>query len=514
MGTDRGLDPVGRTAVAPYRRWRLAYPLAVSLLGAGLLLAAAPAGARALLAAPGPILVLGVLMLVAALAPRLAGPSHDTGPCPADLEPGAMAQPFGLAVLLGWGVAAGVLVTGVTALLATLAWRLPPRRCLFDAARFALGTAAAGVAWRLLGGPRDASMTELPALAAALTFLIVANALAAAEPALSGASFVHELRRRAGLGTWTSALLLGLAPVIVVIAERRLPLTPLLLLPVAAVYLAARAAVKAEAERELAERERASAEAAAEAMLATVSHELRVPLTVVLGSLDTLTTRDAALAPEQRRELVAMAARQGERLKRLVEQLLEATRLEEAALGPAGDAVVDAVKVAREAERATELSHPGRHVRLDAAKALPVRAAPETLLQVLTNLLDNAAKYSPAGTPIRVQARRQGGQAVIAVIDAGPGVPAAQRERIFDRFTQLESSDGRRGDGAGLGLFIARKLARSVGGDLVLCQARSPARGARFELRLPLADEGPAPVAQREADGDRPPRALTGGPVN
>ncbi len=515
MGTDRRLDPVGRTAVAPYRRWRLAYPLAVSLLGAGLLLAAAPAGARALLAAPGPILVLGVLMLVAALAPRLAGHSHETGPGPADLEPGAMARPFGFAVLLGWGVAAGVLLTGVTALLAALAWRLPPRRCLFDAARFALATAAAGVAWRLLGGPRGASMTELPALAAAaLTFLIVANALAAAEPALRGGSVVHELRRRAGLGTWTSALLLGLAPVIVVIAERRPPLTPLLLLPVAAVHLTARAALKAEAEHELAERERARAEAAAEAMLATVSHELRVPLTVVLGSLDTLTTRDAALEPEQRRELVAMAARQGERLKRLVEQLLEATRLEEAGLGPTGDAVVDAVKVAREAERATELSHPGRHVRLDAAKALPVRAAPETLLQVLTNLLDNAAKYSPAGTPIRVQARRQGGQAVIAVIDAGPGVPAAQRERIFDRFTQLESSDGRRGDGAGLGLFIARKLARSVGGDLVLCQARSPVRGARFELRLPLADEGPAPVAERQADGDRPPRELTSGPVN
>jgi signal transduction histidine kinase len=307
--------------------------------------------------------------------------------------------------------------------------------------------------------------------------------------------------------------LLGLAPVVVVIAERRLPFTPLLLLPVAAVYLAAREALHAERERELAERERARAEAAAEAMLATVSHELRAPLTVVLGSLDTLTTRDDALEPEQRRELVAMAARQGERLKRLVEQLLEAARLEQAELGPARDAVADAVKVAREAGRATELGHPGRQVRLDATRTLLVRATPETLLQVLTNLLDNAAKYSPAGTPIRVQARRQGGQAVIAVIDAGPGVPAGQRERIFERFTQLQSDDGRRGEGAGLGLYIARKLARSLGGDLVLCQARPPARGARFELRLPLADEGPARIAERGADDDRPPRALAGGPV-
>ncbi len=319
-----------------------------------------------------------------------------------------------------------------------------------------------------------------------LAFLIAANALAAAEPGLGGGSPAAELRRRLGLGTWTSALLLGLAPAIVVVAERRLPLTPLLLLPVAAVHLAARATLQAERAHELAERERARAQAAAEAMLATVSHELRAPLTVVLGSLDTLTTRDGALDAEQRRELVAMAARQGERLKRLVEQLLEAARLEQAELGPASVSVIDAVKVAREAERATELGHPGRKVRLDAGRTLPVRAAPETLLQVLTNLLDNAAKYSPAGTPIRLQARRRGGQAVIAVIDAGPGIPPGQRERIFERFTQLESSDGRRGEGAGLGLYIARKLARSLGGDLVLCEPSPSTPGTRFELRTPM----------------------------
>jgi len=538
VGTDRRLEPV-RTTVAPSGRWRLAYPLAVSLAGAGLLLATVPAGVRALLATPGPVAVLGGLALAAALGPSLAAhlPGRRRPPAdqaaqlrgerpsrpdlgaqhrgerlsPAHLEPGAMAQPFGLAVLLGWGMAAGVLVTGVATLLAALAWRLPPRRCLFEAARLALAIAVAGAAWLLLGGPRGASATELPALAAALAFLLVANALAAAEPALRGGSLGEELRRRARLGTWTSALLLGLAPAIVVVAERRLPLAPLLLLPVAAVHLATGAAVRAEREHELAEGERARAQAAAEAMLATVSHELRAPLTVVLGSLETLTTRDGALGPEQRRELVAMAARQGERLKRLVEQLLEAARLEQAELGPPAEAVIDAVKVAREAERATELGHPGRRVRLDAGRALPVRAAPETLLQVLTNLLDNAAKYSPAGTPIRLQARRRGGQAVIAVIDAGPGIPAGQRERIFERFTQLESSDGRRGEGAGLGLYIARKLARFLGGDLVLCEPSTGTPGARFELRLPLADEGPARVSEHEPDGDRSPRALAGG---
>src|SRR6266511_3944709 len=449
-GADRRLEPV-RTAVSPSGRWRLAYPLAVSLAGGGLLLAMVPSGVRALLAAPRPIAVLGALTLVAALVPSLAAHARGARPSPTDLEPGALAQPFGFAILLGWGIAAAVLVA--------------------------------------------------------------ANALAAAEPGLGGGSPAAELRRRLGLGTWTSALLLGLAPAIVVVAERRLPLTPLLLLPVAAVHLAARATLQAERAHELAERERARAQAAAEAMLATVSHELRAPLTVVLGSLDTLTTRDGALDAEQRRELVAMAGRQGERLKRLVEQLLEAARLEQAELGPASVSVIDAVKVARKAERATELGHPGRKVRLDAGRALPVLAAPETLLQVLTNLLDNAAKYSPAGTPIRLQARRRGGQAVIAVIDAGPGIPPGQRERIFERFTQLESSDGRRGEGAGLGLYIARKLARSLGGDLVLCEPSPSTPGTRFELRLPLADERPARVSEHEPDGDRSPRALAGGPV-
>ncbi len=479
MGTDRRLEPVP-TAVAPSGPGRLAYPLAVSLAGAGLLLAVVPAGIRALLEAPRPIAVLGALTLVAALAPNLAAHVNGARPFPTD-EPSAWSQPFAFAVLLGWGIAAGVLVTGATTLLAALAGGRSPRRCLFDAARLVLAMAA--------------------------------NALAAAEPGPRGGSIVEELRRRANLGTWTSALLLGLAPAVVVTAERHLPLTPLLLLPVAAVYLAASAALRAEREHELAERERARAQAAAETMLATVSHELRAPLTVVLGSLDTLATRDAALEPEQRRELVAMAARQGERLKRLVEQLLEAARLEQAELGPAAGDVIDAVKVAREAERATELCHPGRQVRLDAGRALPVRAAPETLLQVLTNLLDNAVKYSPAGTPIGLQGRPLGGQAVIAVIDAGPGVPAAQRDRIFERFTQLESSDGRRGEGAGLGLYIARRLARSLGGDLVLCEASTSTPGARFELRLPLADEGPARIAEPEPDGDRTPRTLAGGPV-
>jgi signal transduction histidine kinase len=302
--------------------------------------------------------------------------------------------------------------------------------------------------------------------------------------------------RRLAIVTLELVALLGLAPVAVIVAERHPTLTPLLLLPVAAVYLAARRAIRAEREHQLAEREQERAKAAAEAMLATVSHELRAPLTVVLGSLDTLARRDGALGADDRRELVAMAARQGKRLKRLVEQLLLAARLEQGALEPDRFAVVDAVAVMREAGTATELCHPGRRVRLESNGTLPVWAAPEALLQVLTNLLDNAAKYSPNGTPIWLEAHRRAGRAVIAVEDGGPGVPAAERERVFERFSQLDAQADQRAGGVGLGLYIARQLAQAQGGDLVLAdslpihepvgQAR---RGARFELRLPLADE-------------------------
>ena len=92
-------------------------------------------------------------------------------------------------------------------------------------------------------------------------------------------------------------------------------------------------------------------------------------------------------------------------------------------------------------------SPPERELVLHAREALPVRAAPEAVLQVLGNLLDNAAKYSPDWSPVRLEVTRYGPQAVLAVEDTGPGVPGADRERIFERFTQLDSGATRRAGG-------------------------------------------------------------------
>jgi signal transduction histidine kinase len=436
------------------------------------------------------------------------------------------ALPFAFAVVLGWGTSAGVLVTAAVTGALVLARGGRLRAGLPDAARLVVAAGAGGALWNALRGPgavATPAAADLPALAAALVAVVLVGAGLASLTATSAvgtpatprrpgtagmpgtphmaatartartpgpASMAHPVaraarRRRGSAGaaagprrTWASGrtgasasaalALMAVAPVAWVVAATDLALTPLLLPPAVALSLVTEALANRRRLDEVVEGERARAQAAAEAILATVSHELRAPIAVVLGSLETLSARDGELAPDERRELVAMASRHGRRLKRLAAQLLLAARLEQAEVEPDGDAVADAVRVVGEAERAMELLHPGRQVRLDAApRALPVRAAPETVLQVLTNLLDNAAKYSPPETPIGVMARRLGSSAVITVSDSGPGVPPEQRERIFERFTQLGSDQDHCG-GVGLGLHIARELARSLGGDLVL----------------------------------------------
>ena len=243
----------------------------------------------------------------------------------------------------------------------------------------------------------------------------------------------------------------------------------------------------AEAEHALVERLRES-DRLKDDLLAAVSHELRTPLAGMLGALATLSAREGQLTDPQRQELIDMAARQGDRLKLQIEQLLLAARLERSGHDPAERPVVDAAALARDAVAAARVAYPARQVVMEAREVLPVRAVPEAVLQVLSGLLDNAAKHAPDKAPIRVEARRVGALAVLAVEDSGPGVPPADRERIFERFTQLDSGATRRAGGVGLGLYIARQLANGQGGELLLADPTPPGQGARFELRLPMAE--------------------------
>jgi signal transduction histidine kinase len=233
-------------------------------------------------------------------------------------------------------------------------------------------------------------------------------------------------------------------------------------------------------------------------VLAVVAHELRRPLTALLGAIATLQQRGPTLSVLQQQELLGMAGRQGEQLQRLLEQLLAAA-LDRGETRAARRSLVDATALTAEAGQAARLAHPDHRIAIEVAEPLLVRVDPLAVSRILGNLLDNAATHTPQGSPIRLSAVRDGPQAVLAVQDHGPGIPPDQRDRVFERYTRGSPPTGSPGIGLGLGLYIARRLARANRGDLHLCDPPD-GQGARFELRLPLAPQAP----------ERPPQDATG----
>jgi two-component system, OmpR family, sensor histidine kinase KdpD len=239
----------------------------------------------------------------------------------------------------------------------------------------------------------------------------------------------------------------------------------------------------------------------AEELLAILAHELRRPLTALLGALATLRQRDHALSVLQQQELLGIAHRQGEQLGRLLDQLLATAGVECGQARLARRSLVDAAVLTEEAGRAARLAHSGHRIAIEVAGPLLVRVDPLAVSRILGNLLDNAATYSPHGAPIRLSASRDGVHAVLAVQDHGPGIAPADRERIFQPYTRLDQPTANPGRGGlGLGLYIARRLARANQGQLQVTDP--PGRlGARLELRLPLAPA--ASGGRRPATGIR-----------
>jgi signal transduction histidine kinase len=224
----------------------------------------------------------------------------------------------------------------------------------------------------------------------------------------------------------------------------------------------------------------------AEELLAILAHELRRPLTALLGALATLQQRDHALSVRQQQELLGIARRQGEQLGRLLDQLLAAADINRGQGRLVRRSLVDAASLAEEAGRAARLAHPTHRISIEVAGPLLVRVDALAVSRILGNLLDNAAAYSPHAVPIRLLARRDGVDAVLAVEDDGPGIPPDQRDRIFQQYTRLGGASTSLGGGLGLGLYIARRLARANRGELLVAEPPGR-RGARLELRLPLA---------------------------
>jgi signal transduction histidine kinase len=420
---------------------------------------------------------------------------------------------YGLVVLAGTAVA--VLVFMLASFVADLSLRKPAYKTLFNAAQCALSLAAGGLIYHVLGGGYQITTATLPALVAGgLAFMAVNHLLVSIVISLDqGLPIVQGLRRddlRLELGS--SAMVLALAPVAVVVAERSLLLLPALILPLGAVYLASKAEVRAKHDQaeaeEAAERQRRLTAQEQEVvrrlqetdrlkadLIATVSHELRSPLTTIVGVFGILRVRRDRVSPEERDELVAMGIHQSERLHGMIEQLLLTARFEQAdgvASLRAARVELDATELVLQAGAEARARHHDRQIAIETNGALPVRVAQDAVVQVLGNLLDNACKYSPDGEPVRLSGSREGAEAVLAVEDAGPGIPEAERQRIFDRFTQLERHLQRRSGGVGLGLYIARQLARSQDGDLLVVDPPG-GHGARFELHLPLLPEVAGP---------------------
>jgi signal transduction histidine kinase len=487
-----------------------AYVLAVSAVGLCLVaLLVLGTGPAAVLQQP-PLfwVLLASLVLIESLPilSRLSGGTQDV----------TTAEAFAFAILLGLGTTAAVVAMALAVLVSELLRRAGPEKLLFNVGQYSLLMAVAGGVYELLGGGRPFAAQDLPAFAAAALVYWVGNlVLVGVVTTLAHRrDFLTDLKDCIRAGAWPYTMVFAMAPIMLVVAEQSMALLPLVLLPLFAVRDALRTAEEAEEHRleaeqaaeearavaadkaRLAEAEHALVERLRESdrlkddLLAAVSHELRTPLAGMLGALATLSARKGQLTDPQRQELVDMAVRQGDRLKLQIEQLLLAARLERSGHEPPERPVVDAAGVARDAVAAARAAWPARQLVLQAREVLPVRAVPEAVLQILGNLLDNAAKHAPDKAPIRVEARRVGALAVVAVQDTGPGVPPAERERIFERFTQLDSGATRLAGGVGLGLYIARQLANAQGGELLLTDTAPPGQGARFELRLPMAELG------------------------
>jgi PAS domain S-box-containing protein len=220
--------------------------------------------------------------------------------------------------------------------------------------------------------------------------------------------------------------------------------------------------------------------------VATVSHELRTPLSAIYGAALTLQRDDVRLEESQRAGLLDVVSSEADRLARIVNDILWASRLDSGQMGVAIQSC-DAAKLARQVVEALR-SHAPEHVKLvvEAADELPpVAADPDKLRQVLTNLVDNGVKYSPDGGSVVVGVATAGNHIRFRIQDEGLGVPQAEQSRIFEKFFRLDPNLTRGVGGTGLGLYICRELVHRMHGRIwVVSDGR---RGSQFFVELPVA---------------------------
>jgi signal transduction histidine kinase len=222
--------------------------------------------------------------------------------------------------------------------------------------------------------------------------------------------------------------------------------------------------------------------------LATVSHELRTPLTSILGALGLLAVGAGGTLPSAALELLQVAKRNGDRLNKLIDDVLDLTKLEgnrmELNLRP-----VELAPLIRDALTANSTYAQRGLVSLvfeDDARSCRVEIDPDRFLQVMANLLSNAIKHSPKGKTVRVLLQQRPNEVQVDVVDEGPGIDPAFKNKMFEKFSQADASDRRAVSGTGLGLYITRILVNKMGGTVTA--ESGVTGGSTFSVCLPRLD--------------------------
>lgn len=220
--------------------------------------------------------------------------------------------------------------------------------------------------------------------------------------------------------------------------------------------------------------------------VATISHELRTPLTSIAGSLTLISGGAAGEMPPKVARLVGIARQNSERLIRLINDILDLEKAEAGKL----DFALDVRSLRNEVATVAEFNRGyaqslGVAIELEDGDDANVLIDSDRLTQVLTNLISNAAKFSPPGGVVRIRIEREGETAVrVTVSDNGPGIPAEFCERIFQKFAQADASDTRARGGTGLGLSIAKTITEKLGGRIGFDTV--PGKGTSFYIVLPI----------------------------
>jgi signal transduction histidine kinase len=233
-------------------------------------------------------------------------------------------------------------------------------------------------------------------------------------------------------------------------------------------------------------------------MLAVVSHELRTPLTPIKASAQLLRHRWERVSPEQRDELLGQIESRAAHLNRLVEDILLVAQLAPSSrtrprIAPVQ---VDYAELLRVSMAHYRSSYPAHELLLDAPDVAPGITDPLRLRQILDNIVDNACKFSPPGSPVTLSLDVDDADVTLRVVDTGRGIPSEDAHRVFERFERVEDPLHMTTSGAGLGLYIARALTQALGGEITIESALGV--GTTVVVRLPRGQ-----MLQPSAEGER-----------